>query len=86
MKSMIELNLENLYEQMYSYKQQIQNLQDGIKAFSNILEENKDCEKKAKSIERLKGRLERELSITLFKCALVEDRINREEGRRKSLR
>lgn len=83
---MIELNLENLYEQMYSYKQQIQNLQDGIKAFSSIFEENKGCKKKAESIERLKEKLERELSITLFKCALVEDRINREEGRRKSLR
>ena len=79
---MIELDLAELYEQIHSYKRQIQNLQDGIKAFSSILDENKDFENKAKSIEGIIEKLERELSITLFKCALAESQIYREESKK----
>nr|MBE6545088.1 hypothetical protein [Oscillospiraceae bacterium] len=78
---MEKLKFENLYEDMSALKKEIKATQDGITVTSSILNENKDCKERAESLEKIKKGLERELSFLLFKLALVEDQLKREEER-----
>lgn len=78
---MTEFNLDELYEEMNSYTQQIKSLQDGILAFSKMIDEGKECEERTESLKRIKEKLEKELSLTLFKRALTEAQIYKEKSK-----
>ncbi|MBQ7325861.1 MAG: hypothetical protein IJW93_00085 [Clostridia bacterium] len=76
---MTEFNLDELYREMDSFTQQIKSLQDGILTFSKMIDEGKKCEERTESLKKIKERLEKELSLTLFKRALTEGQIYREK-------
>ena len=71
--------LEDLYEELEEYKKEAEKLRTGIAVYSEILEENLDYKEKAKSLRRFINRFEKELSVTLFKCAIIEGIIKRDE-------
>ncbi len=78
---MTEFNLDELYGEMNSYTQQIKNLQEGILAFSKMIDEGKEYGEKTESLKKTKEKLEKELSLTLFKRALTEGQIYREKSK-----
>ena len=68
-----------MYEGFDKLKKRAEELREGIAVYSKIREENLDYKEKADSLERFIKKFEKELSIVLFKCALVEARIRNEE-------
>ena len=68
-----------MYEGFDKLKKRAEDLREGIAVYSEIREKNLDYKEKADSLERFIKKFEKELSIVLFKCALVEARIRNEE-------
>ena len=72
--------LEDLYEELDRHKKEAKKLRTGIAIYSKTREKNLDNREKADSLEKDTKALEKELSTRLFKCAIIEGIINREEG------